>query len=121
MRITYFGVQPRLDKKPPKTLMHADQYCELFLGPHVRLTSFDGMACIETESLARQYAESCTSILQKRYGSNTTLEIIRCEEQEKKKLIERICMDSKIIRTRITTNNFIPNKSPVSPNCHSHK
>jgi hypothetical protein len=113
MRIIYFGVQPRLPGRAPTTLLHAEEHDELFLGPHVRLTSFDGMACIESESLAHQYAEGCTLILQKRYGEDTTLEVISCREREGKKLAERISRDSAIVRTRIATNNFVPNRSPL--------
>ena len=112
-RIIFFVVQPRLPGKTPITLLHTDEFNELFIGPHVRLTSYDGMACIETEALAQQYAGGCSAIMQKRYGSNTRLEVISCEEIGGKKLTDRISRDSAIVRIRIATGNFVPNKNPL--------
>jgi hypothetical protein len=63
-RITFFSIQLRLPGRAPITLHDAAEHDEVFLGPHV---SFAGMAFIELESPAHQYADDCTTILQKCY------------------------------------------------------
>jgi hypothetical protein len=85
---------------------------ELYVGPHVRLCGFSGMAHIETESLAQTYAEAIAPIFQKRYGNGTTLEVGYWETSMNKKTILRIEKDSAIIKKRLATNNFASNKSP---------
>lgn len=94
------------------TLLTQEEKNELYVGPHVRLCGLTGMAHIETESLARQYAEAIAPIFQKRYGSGTTLKIGYCETSMNKKTIQRIEMDSTIIKKRLATNNFSSNKKP---------
>ena len=111
-RICYFAVIPQLPGRAPNNLHYADEKNELFLGPHVRLSGLSSMAYIETESLARQYAEGCVPIFQKRYGGGASLEVILCEATECKGLIKKIAKDSEIIRKRIATGNFVSNKPP---------
>jgi hypothetical protein len=112
--ITYFVVQPTLPGKMPITFLHTDEFIELFLSPHIGLTSYNGMACIESESLAHQYAEGCSVIMQKRYGDSTALQAISREEIGVNKLIDRINRDSAIIRMRIAIGNFVPDKNLLS-------
>ncbi|KXK43177.1 hypothetical protein [Nitrosomonas europaea] len=111
-QITYYGIKPQLPKAAPISLFAQDQKDELFLGPHVRLCGFSGMAHIESATLAHQYAEACTPFLQRRYGNETKLEVVSWESAEDKKLASRIQKDSEIIRKRLVAGNFTPNKAP---------
>ncbi|MXS85449.1 hypothetical protein ABO04_05850 [Nitrosomonas sp. HPC101] len=109
--ITYYGIKPQLPQAAPISLFAQDQEDELFLGPHVRLCGFSGMAHIESSTLAYRYAEACTPFLQKRYGNETKLEVVIWESVEDKKLAGRIEKDSEIIRKRLVAGNFSPNKA----------
>lgn len=111
-RIIYFSIEPRLPVRAPISLFVQDEKNELFLSPHVRLCGFPAMAHIESESLAQQFAEACTPRLQKRYGSDTRLEILSWEAMGDKKLLERIRRDTNIIRKRLDTGSLAPNKAP---------
>lgn len=111
-RITYFAIKPQLPQPAPISLFAQDDRDELFLGPHVRLCGFIGMAHIESAILAHQFAEACTPPLQKRYGNETKLEVVSWEAIEDKKLAGRIQKDSEVIRKRLATGNFIPNRAP---------
>lgn len=111
-RVTYFTIEPHLPVRAPISLFIQDEKNELFLSPHVRLCGFPAMAHIESESLAQRFAEACTPRLQKRYGNETTLEVLSWEATEDKKLLERIRRDTDLIRKRLDTGNLAPNKAP---------
>ena len=71
------------------------------------------MAHIDSESLARMFAEACIPFLLKRYGSEITLRVENCwEVSEHNKILKRIQSDSELIRKRLATGNFAPNKAP---------
>jgi hypothetical protein len=111
-RIKYFYVVPHLEKHAPSSLFASEAKGELFLGPHVRLSGLSGMAHLESESLALQYAEVCAPVLQKRYGHETTLEVDSWDAMESKKLRATIKKHSSIVRKRIATGNLASNKAP---------
>jgi len=70
------------------------------------------MAHIESESLARTFADACIPFLQKRYGIETVLGVeSRWEVPGNNKILKRIREDSDLIRTRLATGNFSPNKA----------
>ena len=85
---------------------------ELYVGPHVRLCGFSGMAHIESESLAQKYAEAIAPIFQKRYGNSTSLKVVSLDAGMNKKVVLRIAKDSEIIKKRLAANNFVSNKAP---------
>jgi hypothetical protein len=94
------------------SLLHQDEKSDVFLSPHVRLCGYTAMAHIDSESLARTFAEACTPFLQKRYGIETMLMIeSRWEISVGDKILKRIRDDSEIIRKRLITGNFSPNKA----------
>lgn len=111
-RIKYFSIIPSLSVHAPMSLFYQEEKNELYLSPNVKLCGFGGMAHIETEALAQRFLEACTPRLQKRYGNNTSLEVVNCEASEHKKLLDRIKRDSEIIQKRLETSNFAPNKAP---------
>lgn len=109
---TYFTIKLQLPQAAPSSLFVQDQKEELFLGPHVRLCSFLGMAHIESAALAHQFAEACAPSLQRRYGDETKLEVVSWEATEHKKLAVRIQKDTEVVRRRLVAGNFTPNKTP---------
>jgi len=112
-RISYFTIVPQMTSRILSSLLHQDEKSDVFISPHVRLCGYTAMAHIDSESLARMFAEACTPFLQKRYGIETTLEIEgRWEASGHNKLLKRIQDDSELIRKRLATGNFAPNKAP---------
>ncbi len=111
-RITYYTIVPQMTPRILSSLLHQDEKSDVFLSPHVRLCGYAAMAHIESEALARTFAEACTPFLQKRYGIETVLMIeSRWEVSESKKILKRIQDDSEIIRKRLAIGNFSPNKA----------
>ena len=112
-RIIYFTIAPKMTPQILSSLLHQDESSDVFISPHVRLCGYNAMAHIDSESLARAFADACTPFLQKRYGIETTLDIQSCwEVSGNDKLFRRILNDSALIRKRLTTGNFTPNKAP---------
>jgi len=110
-RISYFTIVPKKTPRILSSLLHQDEKSDVFLSPHVRLCGYTAMAHIDSESLAQMFAEACTPFLQKRYGLETMLMIeSRWEISETNKIEMRIKEDSKIIRQRLASGNFSPNK-----------
>ena len=111
-RISYFTIVPRMTPRILSALLHQDEHSDVFLSPHVRLCGYTAMAHIDSESLARTFAEACTPFLQKRYGIETLLMIeSRWDVSGTDKVLKRIREDSELIRKRLATGNFSPNKS----------
>jgi hypothetical protein len=111
-RITYYTIVPQMTPRILSSLLHQDEKSDVFLSPHVRLCGYTAMAHIDSESLARTFAEACTPFLQKRYGIETTLGVeSRWEISELNKLLKQIQNDSDLIRKRLATGNFSPNKA----------
>ena len=111
-RITYYTIMPQMTPRIFSSLLHQDEKSDVFLSPHVRLCGYAAMAHIDSESLARKFAEGCTPYLQKRYGDETILMIeSRWEVSEGDRILKRIQSDSEIIRNRLATGNFSPNKT----------
>lgn len=110
--LKYFSIYPCLPIRAPSSLFYQDEKNELCLSSNVRLCGMARMAHIDSRQLAEQFVEACLPTLQKRYGNETTLEIFECMASATDSLKERIKVDSEIIRKRIATNNFSPNKAP---------
>lgn len=110
--LKFFTLAPSLERHAPMTLFLQEEKNELFIGPHARLCGLSGMAHIESESLAQQYAEAIAPIFHKRYGNSTTLKVISCDTSMDNKTVSRIAKDSEIISRRLATNNFASNKAP---------
>ena len=111
-RITYYTIVPRTTSRIISALHNQDENSDIFLSPHVRICSYTAMAHIDSGSLAQAFADACTPILQKRYGIGTMLMIeSHWEVSENDKILKRIQDDSEIIRTRLTTGIFSPNKA----------
>lgn len=86
---------------------------ELWLGPNLRLAGMTGMAHIETEELAQQFLDACLPIFNKRYKDGYTVRLVPNGGHDHKSLRGRIDRDSTIIRIRLATGNFAPNKPVV--------
>ena len=111
-QIIYFGVKVQRFGRTSGTLFTPDDTNKLFLSPNILRCGPARMAHIESKSLAYQFAAACVTVLKRRYGKDATLEIIRCEQTPKKRLVDRIRVDSKVIRKRISVGNFFSNKAP---------
>jgi hypothetical protein len=111
-RISYFAIVPRMTPRILSALLHQDEGSDVFLSPHVRLCGYSAMAHIDTESLARTFADACMPFLQKRYGIETVLGVeSRWEVSDNNTILKRIQKDSELIRKRLATGNFSPNKA----------
>jgi len=111
-RISYFTIVPRMTPRIFSALLHQEENSDVFLSPHVRLCGYSAMAHIDTESLARMFADACMPFLQKRYGIETELGVeSRWEVSESNTILKRIQKDSELIRNRLATGNFSPNKA----------
>jgi hypothetical protein len=84
---------------------------KLYLGANVKLNSPAEMAYIKSRSLAEQFKEACRGRLIKRYGFEFDLDIVECSSRDNNTIEHRIEMDSHKIKKRLTTGNFIPDKS----------
>lgn len=111
-RISFFTIVPQMTPRIQSALLHHDESNDVFLSPHVRLCGYTAMAHVDSFSLAQMFADACTPFLQKRYGVETMLMIeSRWEVSETNKIEMRIKEDSEIIRKRLATGNFSPNKA----------
>lgn len=82
----------------------------LYLSPHVKLSGFPSMAHIESEQLAKEYLKACSPIFEKRYKHGYEAEVQKNSASNYKSVVSRIERDSAIIRERLRTRNFAPNK-----------
>ncbi|MCB1753912.1 MAG: hypothetical protein KDJ38_00225 [Gammaproteobacteria bacterium] len=83
---------------------------EIFIGPHTRPASYAGADLISRE-LAEEYLSALMPIFQRRYGE-CELKVVEISGTINKKLEKKIVSDTSMVRARIDTNNFAPNKSP---------
>ena len=110
-RTTYYVLKPRLSRHAPIALFEQDEKDELFVGPHVRLSGFPGMAHLETRELADEYAEMIRPVFERRYGEGSDVEVQEIQTGMDKRLANRIQRDSDIVRKRLASGNLSPNKS----------
>jgi len=94
----------------PEFLFSQIEKNELFLSPNVKLCGMNKVAYIAMRSLAEQFKEACMPRLQKRYGAEFELEVIECECRENIYTQNMIEEATGIVRKRLATNNFAPNK-----------
>lgn len=86
---------------------------ELHISPHVKLAGFSKEARIDNIKLAKQFLDRCLPIFQKRYGSETSLTILKFSSAQASlndSITKRIHHDTKIIAARLITDNMTPNK-----------
>ena len=83
---------------------------ELFISPHVKLAGFSKEARISNIKLAKEFLDKCLPIFKRRYGNDTKLDIVKCSSGQNTRLTKRILQDTKIIQSRLKTNNMAPNK-----------
>lgn len=110
-KVEFWVIRPSGSDPDLPSLVSQSYHQEMFLSPHVRMSGFNSMAHVESEELARSFAEACTPILQKRYGSDFFL-CVEASASSEKSVSNRIKKDSDIIRKRLDTANFAPNKAP---------
>ena len=90
---------------------------ELYISPHVKLAGHAKEAYIEDKKTAQEFMNRCIPIFKRRYGEDTTIEIIKAySHSNDKKLLAHIEKDTLIIKARIKQNNMIPNKKVIFEN-----
>ena len=104
---TYYTISLKVDN-PNKPLAH-DQSKGVGLTADVRL-AITKSAHIESRELAEEFLSNCRSIFEKRYGRDGYEAYINKYEGSGRHVIHQIKRDSDIIRARICTSNFAPNK-----------
>lgn len=111
MWIKYYILKVILYGKIPDFLYRQIEKNELFLSPNVKLSGIEKVAYIESTSLAEKFKEACMPRLQKRYGAEFDLNVMECEGFERNSYTKsKIAKDSEIIKKRLATGNFAPNK-----------
>lgn len=96
------------DVKSSLTLQQVRE--EMYLSPNVKLSGLNGMACIESEELAKDFLNGCLPILEKRYKAGYEASIQRSCASRNNSLIKQIELDSAVVKARLKTGNFSPNK-----------
>ena len=110
-KFDFWVIKPTRGEPGLPSLSSQAYHDEMFLSPHVRLGGFGSMAHIESERLAKEFSDACTPILQNRYGPDFALGVVSASSSERN-VGKRIEKDSDIVRKRLETANFAPNKPP---------
>ena len=108
MKIKYFALRPLLLRSVPANLF--SQKDEIYLSANLRLCGSNSMAYIESASLAKRFRDACMPSLRKRYGNAFALEITEWSSSEDRQTREKIERDSALIRERLASGNFTPNR-----------
>lgn len=113
-RIDYYQIRVDMpDSASPKPL-HSQQYKDgMWVGAHTKPSGDGAAAMLNSRELADDYLNSLLPVYEKRYGSETKLEIVMVQGGLSKKDKDRLQIHSKTVRARIDTNNFAPNKKVV--------
>ena len=109
-KIEYWSIAIRTDKEIGG-MAAVEYHGETMLSPHVRVSSSAGAgACLDSEKLARAYLEAVKHVLDRRYGKNAwEAEVVPCSSNDSG-ISKKIHQDSAIVRARIRTGNFAPNR-----------
>lgn len=105
----YFRVRTRNGVYPSLIDYYAYKH-DVYVSVHARASSSHNAACIDSEDLARKFADFVRPVLIKRHGESTVVEVEPCQSSPSKALDKRIEKDSLIVRARIVTNNLAANK-----------
>jgi len=107
--INYWVITVQLDE-PGSGLFVQQERDELYLSPHVRLAGLNAVAHVESAELAEGFLAATRPRLDKRYGDRFTAEVVECRGHDRRQLREQISRDSAIIKARLKTGNFAPNR-----------
>jgi hypothetical protein len=110
MKHEWYEIQATIFERPPGNVFLQHQKVEMVVGPHTRPAGFQGGAMIESKELAETFAEAIKPIFKKRYGESTELSVVLCSGFLREKDLAKIKSHSDIIKARLATNNFVPNK-----------
>lgn len=110
--INYWGISIQTDETKGSMLLQQDRD-EMYLSPHVRLAGMSKMAHIDSDEMAEAFLAACTPVLNKRYGVGYTAVVVEWRGSDTRQLREQIYRDSAIVRARLKTGNFAPNRAVV--------
>ena len=102
-----------MNNELPASFHNRHHNSEVFIGPHTKLTGLDGAATIDSHSLAGEFAKALIPICLRRYGKGVDLHVIECRGRLTKNELDKMISHSRIIRNRLVTNNFVPNKKVI--------
>jgi hypothetical protein len=111
MQFEYFSLRPMFSAHAPSSLFVQDQKGELYLSANLRLCGIGKEAHIESISLAERVREAVLPRLQKRYGADTDINIVRCSTTDRK-APERMKKDSELLEERLTNIVLATNIQP---------
>lgn len=110
--INYWGIRIQTDETKGSMLLQQDRD-EMHLSPHVRLAGMSKMAHIDSEEMAEAFLAASTPVLNKRYGIGYRAAVVEWSGSDTRQLREQIYCDSAIVRARLKTGNFAPNRAVV--------
>lgn len=115
---TYFILKAIHRGSMPDYLLTLIDKNEIYLSPKVELSSPLEMVHFETRSLSEQFRETCIKRFKKRYGEMFDLDIVECSSRENKTIQNRIKMDSREIKQRLSAGYTSPHtraRLPAAP------
>lgn len=110
MKQEWYEIQVDIFERPPGNVFLQHGKAEMVVGPHTRPAGLQGGAMIESKELAETFAEAIRPIYKKRYGESTELKVVPCSGFLGKRDLEKVKEHTDIIKVRVATKNFVPNK-----------
>ncbi|MBW8305288.1 MAG: hypothetical protein K0M46_00170 [Thiobacillus sp.] len=106
----WFTLMVTLAGRAPSSLFVQEQKDGMYVGPHTRLAGFNGVAHLSSRELAVEFSHALTPIFERRYGPGFAIEVEDWSGGQSPSLLARIEKDTEIVRLRLQTGNFAPNK-----------
>ena len=105
---TYFILKAIHRGSIPDYLLTLIDKNEIYISTKVELSSPLEMVHFETRSLSEQFRETCIKRFKKRYGEMFDLDIVECSSRENKTIQNRIKMDTREIKQRLSAGYTSP-------------
>ena len=83
----------------------------MWVGVHTKPCGTGAAAMLKTLELANEYRNALLPIYEKRYGNDTEIVIVNVQGSFNKKGMKEFERHNAIVRARIDTENFAPNKN----------
>ncbi len=113
MNHTWYEIKIAGLESAPLNVFRQYEKTEMVVGPHTRPSGAHGGAMIESRELAVSFAEALKPVYVRRYGQGAELAVVECSGSCRGKDIQKIRTHSDIIRARLSSKNFVPNKRVI--------
>lgn len=110
-QINWFTLKAYLAGPAPSPLFIQEYRDGMYVGPHTRLSGFNGVAHLKNREIAEDFVEALKPIFERRYGPGFSIEIEDWSGSSSPSLQARIEKDSAIVAERLKTGNLVPNKA----------